>query len=309
MNLRSLAWVALAGCGNHSAHRYDPPAPTPAATPAPADCKAATDELDKFLTTMDHEGSMVDLSKTSPPMRRDLQTRELEYAPVLDVRTSGIFFQGDELAPAALAAKLKAMKHKMQEDFELGRYPKRHPPDLRYMIVVADEHATWGSVASAVEVARQSEFDHLAFVFRRPTATQPPPRTHVDDEIEKLMAATEGGNKATALASYISPKVAVCPPLVQVFGEVGAAETGDTAAYLLSKTAPAIAACNCALDPAEARSIMWQTAGNPKPIAVLRVELDKKAPAVSAPADKSWGEASAKLTPDMTKISLTATPK
>ena len=273
----------------------------------PTDCQAATDELDKFLTTMDHEGNLLNLDHVSPPMRKDLKVRggELAQGPVIEVRTDGIFFQGDMLTPAALEPKLIEQQKKIQHDIDAGYVPKHLKVDPHYIIVVADAKASWGAVTSALEVAAKTQFDHVTFVFRRPSATPPPPRTHIDDEIEKLLAASET-NQATAIANYISPKVAQCPPLIAVFGEVGTNEIEDKAAYLLAHTAPAIAKCNCALDPAEARSIMWQTAGNPKPIMLLRVELDRKAHKLSAPKAKTWGEASARLTAGMKTVWLTA---
>src|SRR5512140_2307306 len=137
MNRRSLVPVALAAaCGNHAAHRYDPPppsstapssaAPTPATAPAPADCKAATDELGKFLTTMDHEGSLLNLDHVSPPIRSDLTIRggELQQGPVIEVRTTGLFFQGDILGPAALGPKLRDVKAKIQHDIDAGYLPR-----------------------------------------------------------------------------------------------------------------------------------------------------------------------------------------
>jgi len=291
--------IVLAACGKHEAA-----APAPQA-PQPTDCKAKTDEVGKFLTAMDHDSSMISLEHVNPPLRKDLTLRadELRWGPVVEVRTDDVYYQGEK---GDLGKRLADSQQKIREDIAVGRVPKHDPPDPRALIVIADDKAPWGRVATTLETAQKAGFDHITFVFRRPPTTPPPPRTHVEDEIEKLMAAAESGNKATALANYISPHIAPCPPLVQLFGEVSSTEMDDRAGFMLKGAAPAIAACNCAVDPAEMRSMFWMFLGNPKPTALLRVELDPKAKPHSEQDTKTWGEASAWLTPDTKTVWLTA---
>jgi hypothetical protein len=293
---QALIVLALVACSKHEA---------PAPQPAPADCKAATDDIGKFLTTMDHDGSLISLEHVSPPVRRDLTIKgiELRWGPVVEVRTDDIYYQDQK---ADLGKRLAADHQKIEEDIARGMVPRHDPPDPRALIVVADDKAQWVKVVAALEAAHKAGFDHITFVFGRPPATPPPPRTKVEGEIEKLMASAESGNKATALANYIRPKIAPCPALVEVFGMVGQTEMEDKATYMLRSAGPAIAACNCAVDPAEMRSMFWMFVGNPKPTMLLRVELDPKAPPHSAQGTKTWGEESGWLTPDKKTIWLTA---
>lgn len=301
--------ILVMACGNSTAPRPGagsaPEAGKPAVPPTSkvGDCKAAATEVGTFLTTMDHEGSLVSLEDVSPVLRADLKLHEdgLRQAPLVEVRVDGLVYQGQRVSGSELDAKLAAAHARIRKDLVDGRFSRRDPPDPDAMIVVADGHARWMMVVTGLQSAHRAGFAHLALVFGRPSATPPPPHTKVDDEIAKLMKDTPAGNKASAFASYTTPMVAPCPALVRVFGEVSATEGMDKAAYMLSHVGPALIECDCAVDPAEIRSLMWNLAGNRHPIGVIKVALDPKAPPLVATADTLWSEASKQLAVDTTQ--------
>ena len=283
--------IVLAACGSPVAQ--PPPARRPQPQPEPArpkDCTTAANDAGKFLTTMDHDEQLLSLEDISPALRADLKARgdTLRQAPVVEIRTGGLFYQGQLATPADLAERLDAAHQMIVDDIHAGRVPRSEAPDPAELIVVPDRGARWNAVVDALATAHHAGFDHVTIVFAAPNATPPPPHTRVDDEIQQLMKQTDPGHRATALAGYIRPHVQPCPALLDVFGEVGASEMDDRAGYMLSHVAPALIACHCAVDPAEMTSLFWEFLANPHPLALLAITLDPKQKPITAAADARW---------------------
>jgi len=301
--------MSLAACGKSSSPIPSAGSSTEAArTPSPtgskvADCKVAATEVGRFLTTMDHEGNVLSLEHVSPAQRTDLTLHEeaLRQAPVVEIRADDIFFHDQRMSRSELDPQLVDAHRRIHEDMVAGRFPRVDPPDPDSMIVLIDEHARWTAAVTGLQSAHRAGFDHVTLVFRRPATTAPPPHTKVDDDIAKLMKDTESDNKATAFAGYARSLVASCPALIHVFGEVSANDVADKAGYMLSRIGPALIECDCAADPAEIRSLMWNLAGNPHPVGVIQVVLDPKAKPLVATADTPWSDASKQLSVDATK--------
>jgi hypothetical protein len=295
--MRLVPWLVVAvACSNS---KPDGSAPPPA-KPKPSDCEARANAAAKFLTTMDHEPNLIYLKDVQPVVRTDLALREsdIRYAPVIMVEAARISYEDRPL----VATELKAAHDKIISDIEEGKVPKNDPPDPRRLNLVIDQRAPGTLVARAVATAYKAGFDRITVVFGRPPKTPPPPHTKVDDDVAKLMKDIESGNKATALAEYTRPKVAGCPTLIALFGEVGTEEQDDKAGYLLKRVGPALIGCNCAADPAEITSLMWAITGNPHPVGAIDIVLDPKAKQTLALGAATWSDASAQLHPDATTI-------
>jgi hypothetical protein len=276
--------LALAACGK------SPPKSEPPAKAEPASCQAQVDDLMKFLRAMDHTPSLFFLENVHLAMRPELPYVMGRQAPLVTVRPTGIDYQGETLAPAALATKLAEARKKIDEDFAMGRFPKHDPPDPLLIDVVIDAGTKWGDVVALADVLVRAGFPHASFVFGKPPPVSPPPRTWVDDKVDELRK-DQTGNAATELAHMISKIIPGCPQLISVYGNVGSTESDDKAGEIIEGSGPAILACNCNLDIPAYRSALWAVAGNPNPATVLAVELAKTGKRLALPAATPWSEA------------------
>jgi len=267
----------------------------------PADCEAMANEAGVFLTTMDHEPNALYLKDVTPVVRADLPIREsqIKLAPVVIIKPTLISYNDKPVLASELVEKLKTAHDEVIAAIDAGRVQKYDSPDPQRLDLVIDQRAPWHFVTSAVVAIHTAGFDHVTIVFRRPSATPPPPHTRVDDEIAKLMADTAAGGKATALAAYTRPNIESCPPLVELFGQVSAGEQGDLAGSMLKGVGPALIRCKCAVDPAEMKSLFWGIVGNPHPLGAINIELDPKATQQIALAkDVAWSDANKQLRTD-----------
>jgi hypothetical protein len=185
-----------------------------------------------------------------------------------------------------LIEALTAAESELRKAIADGNVPKRDPPDPRRMILVVDRRVTWQDVVVALGAATHSGFSLIDFVFGRPPATPPPPRTRVDDELDKLKPDADG-NMSGVLAEYTRPKVQACPGLVRAFGNASAT-AADPTQTLLAAVGPALIDCGCAVDPAEMRSLFWRVAGNPHPLLIVEVSLDADAKAFAVVQTTKW---------------------
>lgn len=256
----------------------------------PADCGKKAAEVAAFLRTLDQGPVTIAFEGTSPPLRDDLTERG-ERAPQIEIAAGGMTYQGQLIGSRdELADRLSAAHDAISEGVRDGRYPGHQDPDL--IAIVADEHVPLAQVAAAVDAAQASGFTSAMFVFRR-TPTKPPPRTAVDEEIDKIVASGDPADKAAALAKLASEKIDACPALKKVFSEVSP-DGDDKAKHIIDGIEPALNACGCAADPYMVRSLIGRVLYVSEPTSVLRVKLDPSAPAIHA---ATWGEASKRLTP------------
>jgi hypothetical protein len=286
-----VAALALVACGKPSAK----PEPVKAAGSGSgsASCQAQVDDLMKFLRAMDHTGSLFALDDIHLAMRPELPVVMPHQAPLVTLRATGLEYQGEKLAPAALATKLTETRKKIDEDMQLGRFSKYDPPDPLLINVLIDADTHWGDVVKLTDVLVRAGFVHTSIAFGRPSPVSPPPRTWVDDKVDELRKRQEGA--ATELANITRQIVPGCPPLISVFGEVGNSEGGDKVVDIIEGSGRALVACNCNIDIPAYRSVIWAIAGNPHPSTVLAVELAKTGKQLALPAATPWSEAGKQL--------------
>lgn len=254
-------------------------------------CAQKAADVARYLRTVDQGPRIFELAPLAPPVRDDITDRG-ENAPVVGVGSDSVTYQGARIdGRDDLASKLAATHHNSVADRDRKDVgPDATDPDL--FAVVADERAPMASVAMAVDAAEASGFSKAMFVFRR-TPAAPPPRSAVDDEIDKIVASRDPVDRASAFAKLASDKIDACPALKKLFGAVSAVGD-DKAKIIIDGIEPSLNACACAADPATVQSLVGRILYNSEPAGVLRVTLDRNAPPIHA---ATWGEASKQLTP------------
>lgn len=257
----------------------------------PADCGQKAAEVARFLRSANHGGQIYQLAPLAPPLRDDLKERAV-VAPSIDIAPDAITYQGQLVdGRDDLASRLRATHDQIADDLAQHRYPEHHPPDADLIAIIADEKAPMTSIVTAVDAAHASGFSTAMFVFRT-TPTAAPPRSALDDEIDKIVTG-DPSSRATAYAKLASENIRSCPALEKAFGAVTAVED-DKAKFLIDSIEPSLTACQCAVDPYTVRTIMWRLLAETEPTVVLRTKLEPTATPIHA---ATWGEASKQLTP------------
>lgn len=251
----------------------------PAPAKEPPSCKQRVAELEKFFAGMDTAMSLrepgVELVE-----RTDLPKTSSKTAPMLSVTRDAYRFDGTEMMIDDVEVRLKAP-------------PSYYEPGVVHVSFARD--VPWSRVVEVTAVLHDTGINPL-LVFAVPDTTPPPPRTKIDDDLDKLQNDTEASNKATELARLIQREVQGCPPLVRVFGDIAAVE-GPKDEYMVKHVPPAIAECNCAAAPETMRSVFYRILHSTTPTHTLALELSRQAPVISAAADATWADASKRITP------------
>ncbi len=287
----SVTAAGVAGCGSND----------------PGACRRQANELATLLATMDHEPTMIAPGDASLVVREDLSSATMPFATVVMVTPATVSIAGRRVQMADLEDELLSAHRRVVEDAEL--YGRRGAPeDTTLVYLVVDEAALWGRVGQVTAAAHAAGFTRPAFVFARPPAPiTKPPRSPIDDDLDRLMATEEAGNKATELARMTQGVVKTCPAMVRVFGAIASEGGGSKADTLIRGIEPALVDCNCNLDLPAFRSIMFRLLYTSQPTGALRVTLDPAQPPVAVAADTPWRVAAARLGADAT-VWLAAPP-
>ena len=258
------------------------------------DCPARAEELGRFLTSMDHDMSLVRLDEgLALVTRRDLAPLEPVLAPVVEVSPAGIALQGERVAdPAELGVRLAEARARAEEHADM--LPEGERDTLGRLHLALDGRTTWDTAVAVTGAAHGAGYTEVTFVFARPPATPPPPRTAVDDELDRALQK-DPAERATEAARIAERIVKGCAPIERLFGSVAATE-GDKAGALLAGIGPALVECDCAVDLPALRSVMWRIAGNPRPMTGLTLALSPEAAPIALPAATPWQEAGPRLT-------------
>jgi hypothetical protein len=276
------AAIVLGGCGGK---RSDPA------------CRASADELTRFLNAMDHDVSVVWTDELRLVTRDDLPKGPTFHAPILKLGPTTIVFQSEFIdGRAELAERLTVTYEQTADHFR--KYPQHDLPAASDLHLVIDEAVAWETVVWVVETLHEARFDAPFFVFARPPATPPPPRTWLDDELDRMHTANLSDGRAAA-SGLRSRVLRSCGAITRAFESTAAVE-GDKVEHLIRAIGPALVQCNCDVDLAALRTLMWRLAGNPHPTSALRIALARDASGIALPAATPWREASQRLAPTTT---------
>lgn len=255
------------------------------------ECKADAEALATLLRETPHDPEMFVLAGRHLVVREDLtDKRGLGYAPVLDITKAGFAIQGEAIDAAALPAKLAAI-HEQGTEHWRGR---GSDPDRIYFVI--DEDVTWDHVVAAFDAAEAAGFVKEAFVFEYPAKkVVPPPRSAVDEKLDKLRADPDAANKATRLAEMLTATVKRCKSVQKLFSGVAAFEGESKADYIIEGLPEALVECECNVDLPEFRSIMWRMLATEHQTRVYELAPRVRDETIALPATTPWAEASKKL--------------
>jgi hypothetical protein len=259
-----------------------------------AACKTEVDDLMTFLRKMDHAPGLQIPDDVHLVERPELAAPDGVNAPVLYVRPSGLEFQGHKLAVDEVSQLLAEQAAKIQQAIADGKVARRFVWDHRVYYVI-DRDVPWSTVTKIAVAAEHAGYTKWVAMFSKPSPVAAPPRSSVSDQLDKLVAAEDDGNKATTLAKLMTDVVKSCKPLQKAFSAVSSDEGGDKAAQLIEATGPAVTECNCDVDIPALRSIFFTVAGNLHPLTMLVITLDKTATPIALPPATLWRDAAAKL--------------
>ena len=258
------ALVVIAGC-----HKKDA-----------GSCRTDAVELSQFLAGVQHGPVELALQDTSLVTRGELPAlTKIEWPSVVlhrAISIDGRDVSVDEVG-AALAARAKG-----SHDYGLA----------------IDAAETWDRVDAAIHAAKLAGFDRPHFVFARPDAGTPPPRAPIDDQLDAVFAH----RRVDELVALASETVSRCPSLVRAFGSTTAST--DKSAEILSQLTPALIDCDCNVDLASLRSLLYRLYAMPRPETELVATIDSGAPVVMLPAAMPWRDASQHIDSTATTIDV-----
>lgn len=286
------AVVVVCACGSGSSSRD-------------ARCRAEAEELEGFLTTMDHDVNLFFTDDLRLVTRGDVPRMELPRASTVSVDAEKIVLDGEYIGDRAeLAERLAAARAHIANAVSMGYLPRHEAAVAKQIYLVIDEAVAWETVVWVAEAVHEAGFDAPLFVFARPPATPPPPRTWVDDEIDRAADTdgTDASARAMAVARTSEKVIESCEPLIEMSGKVAMVE--DKAEFIIRSVRPALVECGCKVDLAALRSLLWRLLGNEQPTTTLGVRLARDATPIALPAATPWREASRQLTPAMSSAWL-----
>lgn len=260
-----------------------------------ATCKAEVDDLMTFLRKMDHTSPFIKVPDDVQLVERpELKVLDGGEGPVVYVRSDGIEFRGHHFVLAEVSHVLQEQAIKTQQDITDGKVPRHFVWDHRVYVLI-DRDVPWSTVTGIAAEAEAAGYTKWVALFSKPSPVSAPPRSSVSDQLDKLIADDEDGNKATALAQLTSDVVKSCAPLKKAFSSVASDEGGDKASALIEAIGPAAIECNCDLDLPAVRSIFYAIAGNPHPLTMVVITLDKTVTPIALPPTMPWRDAATKL--------------
>jgi hypothetical protein len=264
-----------------------------------SECRAEATALHDLLVGMDKEPSLFYLTDRDPSLvvRGDLPKVEIPYGPSIHVGKTETRYEGQLVDDGAmLGERLEASRR---------AFSGRSRDDVTAIHLLIDDSVPWQRVVSIVEATQQAGFVSPHLVFRRPPPdVSPPPRSAIDDELDKLQASDDASNKATKLAEMTQRLVKSCPALVELFGST-ASEHVDKADHLARGIGPALIACDCNADIPALRSIFWRLLHNPSPVVALPLAIDPGGTPISLPSSTPWRDASRRFTATTRTVALT----
>lgn len=251
-------------------------------------CRREAAELGELLATVDHEPPGFQAHDLTLVTRGDTPKTTHDFGPVIHVTREGAMFGGEPFQGEEGRARLAE---------QARRFRRGGKGEVLYVAIAED--ARWADVASAAVLGWESGFERQGLVFARPpAAVTPPPRSKVDDELDRILHEEDPSNKATELARVIERIVKGCPALVRAFGSVAAVERESKADALIRAIEPALVECNCSVDMPSLRSALFRLLAVERPQSAFVITHDPAGALVDLPPDTAWRDAHARFSPD-----------
>jgi hypothetical protein len=264
-------------------------------------CRQEAAALGELLSTMDHEMPAVYVHDAKLVLRTDLPVATFLYGPQITITAESVSFEGQRVDASALAERLAARHAMEQEDVERGS-PRMKDRDLTLAHLVAAEDAPWKDVATAFAALHAAGYHRPAIWFARPAPeVKRPPRSKIDDELDRIQHGGDTANKATEFARVMEKLVKGCGPMVEAFGQV-AVDTGESKAETIIRAIePSLVKCNCNVDMPSFASAMFRLLYIEQPLTAFRVTIDPAAAApITLPPSTAWRNAHQRLAPGAT---------
>jgi len=258
-----------------------------------AACKADVADLMVFLRTMDHSRSWSVPGDVHLVERPDLKPTDGVEGPVIYIRANGVDVQGKHVAVDELPHVLEDLANKMLQDITDGKVLRHFVWDHRVYVMI-DRDAPWSTVTAVARAAEATGYSKWIAMFSKPSPVAAPARSSVSDQLDKVLGDNTGST-ATELARLTSEVAKSCKPLVKAFGAVGSEAYDNKSTALIEETGPALIECNCDLDMPALRSLYYAIVGNPHPLTVAVITLDKTATPIALPPATPWHDAAMKL--------------
>lgn len=250
-------------------------------------CRREAAELSQLLATMDHEPPGFYGSGITLVSRSDVPPTPPPSGIEIHVTREGALYLGEPLDAPGVRDRLERDARRPRGGTERG---------LLYLVIAED--ARWADVAHATAVGWEADLVELALAFARPPVpVTPPPRSRIDDDLERIRDSVEPGQKATELARLLQGVVRGCPALVRAFGSVAGVEGESKADTLMRAIEPALVECNCSLDMRSLSSALFWLLYVDKPTSAFRITLAADGEPIELPPDTPWRDAHARFSP------------
>jgi hypothetical protein len=261
----------------------------------PAVCRREAAELGTLLSTMDHEMPSFFAGDIELVRRNDVPPVVRSFAPMATITaTDGALFFGDPLDSVGAADRVMDELRRLRE----RAAGANQTVDTEIYLVIAED-APWQHVASALNVLQELKVRRVAFAFERPpVAVEKPPRGKLDDELDRIQSSEDASNKAVELARIVEKQVKGCPAIQEVFGAVAADDGTSKADTVIRGIEPSLVKCNCNVDMASFRSVMFRLLYIEKPQSSFTVTLDRAGEPIEAAPELPWREAHAQFVPE-----------
>jgi hypothetical protein len=164
------------------------------------------------------------------------------------------------------------------------------------VFIRVDDSVPWSRVVALSQKLDAGAFDHPTFFSARAPKNAPPPRSPIDDELDKQLGSDDsGGNEATALANAMTKVFKPCKPLDKVFHTLASEDGGDRRERMLLSMSEALPECSCDVDMPALRSVMYRLYQDPHPADAHKIVLAKAGKPIALPAATLWKDAAKQL--------------
>jgi hypothetical protein len=247
-------------------------------------CGPEAYELEEYLKRTDKGLNWLDVEGVKLVERTDLEKRFAQQSLVLRVRRG---------MPVDVADSIQQLR------YSSGQLGQRVKTDQVALLIEGD--VPWEDVVGASNAAMSAGAEKVVFVFAAKPAVEPPPRTKIDDDLDR--AEKEPGMRAQRMAEIGKALIDPCVPLAKAFGKVAYSDA-DRETQLIKAVTPALLECDCKIDMGALRSWLYRLVAS-KPLAVIDVIVSPESPnRIELPPETPWREAQKKLTKDLRSVVL-----